>query len=121
MWSCCLMRNCSSSAALAASVMPAPNTGLTLHTASPNTAKRFGNAAYESNARKRDGGTDVLWGCYAFEVKRRKAIAGLYEWLAQADKGKGVPVAACRADGKEMLIVMRFQDWATLVRESLNA
>lgn len=71
--------------------------------------------------QERDGGTDVHWSGYAFEVKRRKAIAGLYEWLAQADKGKGVPVAACRADGKEMLIVMRFQDWATLVRESLNA
>lgn len=69
--------------------------------------------------QERDGGTDVHWGGFAFEVKRRKAIAGLYEWLAQADKGQGVPVAACRADGKEMLITMRFSDWAKLVREGM--
>lgn len=69
--------------------------------------------------QERDGGTDVHAIGYNFEVKRRKAIANLYEWLAQADTGTGTPVAACRADGKEMLIVMRFSDWAKLAREAM--
>ena len=82
-------------------------------------ADYLGASVTRNLGQERDGGTDVHWGGYAFEVKRRKAVAGLYEWLAQADCGHGTPVAAVRADGKEWLVTMRFSDWAKLVRESL--
>ena len=56
---------------------------------------------------------------YSIEVKRRARIAGLYDWIAQASEAAGIPVVACRADGKDWLIVMRLPDWIALAREEV--
>jgi hypothetical protein len=64
--------------------------------------------------QERDGGTDVHVPGFRFEVKRRKAVAGLYAWLEGADVGNGLPVVALRADGREWLAVMRFRDWSSI-------
>lgn len=57
--------------------------------------------------QERDGGSDIKLGRYSLEVKRRKRLAGLYDWLSGAD------FAVIRADGKGWLVAM---EWATFVK-----
>lgn len=65
--------------------------------------------------QERDGGTDVKLGPWAIEVKRRKKVANLYEWLLEAD------IAALRADGKGWLVVMPWALFVKLAREEVAA
>jgi len=69
----------------------------------------------------RDSGNDIDLPGFAVECKRRARLAGLYEWIAQADGGNGPPVLILRADGKGWLAVMRLPDWITLAREEVAA
>lgn len=73
----------------------------------------------------RDGGTDVLHDPFAFEVKRRKRIAGLYEWLEQAQdaaKNKGLEygMIAMRSDNNGWLVCMQMADFLKLAREEVS-
>lgn len=63
--------------------------------------------------QERDGGADVALGPWQIEVKRRKKVANLYEWLQDAD------IAALRADGKGWLVVMPWDLFAKLAREEV--
>lgn len=63
--------------------------------------------------QERDGGADVALGPWMIEVKRRRRIAGLYEWLDHSD------LAAIRADGKGWLVVMPWELFAKLAREEI--
>lgn len=69
--------------------------------------------------QERDSGTDIHLGPYRIEVKRRKRLAGLYEWMEQATYGDSLPVAAVRADGQEWLCVLRLSDFVRLAREDI--
>lgn len=69
----------------------------------------------------RDSGADLHICQFRVEVKRRKAIA-IHEWMDQAGAACGpahVPMVACRADGKEWLVVMRLTDAIPLIRGEL--
>jgi hypothetical protein len=77
-------------------------------------ADEFGVVVKRNLDQTRDGGTDIHIGPFRIEVKRRARIAGLYEWLAQAD-GE-LPALMLRADGKGWLVVMDFEKWARLAR-----
>lgn len=88
----------------------------------------FGVDVGRQLGQARDGGCDILLKPFVIEVKRRKRIANLYEWLDQSlvaaiDARCRVlgttPVVICRADGKEWLVVMSFLDWAKLAREEI--
>lgn len=76
----------------------------------------------------RDSGHDINLLPFAVEVKRRKKIAGLYEWIAQADPVRvagdetpsRIPTLMLRADGKEWLVVMRLPDWIQVAREEIS-
>jgi hypothetical protein len=83
-------------------------------------ADYLGINAKRNLGQERDSGTDVHVLGYTIECKRRAKVANLYDWMAQADIGTGTPAVAVRADGKEWLVTMRFDDWAKLVRESLS-
>jgi len=56
------------------------------------------------------------------ECKRRRSIA-VYEWMSQAvhdaeAEGKGnLPAVFCRGDDREMLTIMRTDDFLQLYRE----
>jgi hypothetical protein len=63
--------------------------------------------------QERDGGHDVDIGPLRAQVKRRKRVAGLYEFLEGAD------VLAIRADGKKWLMVMDWQMFVRLAREEI--
>ena len=64
--------------------------------------------------QERDGGHDVDIGPLKAQVKRRKRVAGLYEWLEGAD------LATIRADGKDWLVVMPWPLFAKLAREEIS-
>lgn len=64
--------------------------------------------------QERDGGEDIDLGPWKVQVKRRKRIAGLYEWLENAD------LATIRADGKGWLVVMPWPLFAKLAREEVK-
>lgn len=80
----------------------------------------FGIKTKRNLGQERDSGSDVPCGPFTFEVKRRKRVAGLYEWLTQAidaaEVSETIPALAVRADGREWLVVMTFADWAMLAR-----
>lgn len=84
----------------------------------------FGQVVKRNLGQERDSGTDIHVGPFAIEVKRRKAIAGLYEWLQQAQeaatsKGLQMGCVMLRADGKPFLVIQPFEDWARLARGEL--
>ena len=66
--------------------------------------------------QERDGGHDVSLKIakMKIEVKRRKRVANLYEWLDDAD------VVALRGDGSPWLMVMPMHKWALLMRAWLK-
>ena len=64
--------------------------------------------------QERDGGHDVDIGPLRAQVKRRKAVAGLYEFLDGAD------VLAIRADGERWLMVMDWPMFVRLAREEIR-
>lgn len=90
----------------------------------------FGQTVKRKLGQARDSGHDIDLPPFRIEVKRRKRIAGLYDWLEQADpmsplvypgasKGLFFPVVALRADGKDWLVVMRLRTWMRLAREEI--
>ena len=84
-------------------------------------AEEFGLVVRRRLGQERDSGHDLSLPGFAVEVKRRRRIAGLYQWLAQADCGAGSPLLLMRADGQEWLVTMRFSDWRRLAREEIAA
>lgn len=74
----------------------------------------FGLNLHRQLGQERDSGTDVHVPGFRIEVKRRKAIAGLYAWLATADVGGGLPLVCMRGDGREWLVAMRLADWVSI-------
>lgn len=87
-------------------------------------ADAIGQTVTRRLGQERDSGTDIHLGPFAIEVKRRKAIAGLYEWLGQAQEaatasGLKYGCVVLRADGKPFLVVHSFDDWITLARGEL--
>lgn len=85
----------------------------------------FGVEAERNLSQTRDGGFDISCPPFSIEVKRRKRIANLYEWLGQAERPvkhvlqRILPTLFLRGDNREWLVVMRFEDWAQLAREEL--
>ena len=69
----------------------------------------------------RDGGDDITLPPYRIECKRRASIS-TYVWMDQCAKSCGptdVPVVIARGDGRESLVVMRFDDWIKLAMEEI--
>jgi hypothetical protein len=100
----------------------------------------FGREVRRVLGQERDRGTDVMaLPPFRIEVKRRKAVAGLYDWIQQAtgltknpmrqdgrwysiEKGawyfrEAIPVVLLRADNQPWLAVMRMDDWAKLAKK----
>lgn len=71
----------------------------------------------------RDGGHDLEGGTRGFsiEVKRRKRLDTLEQWMAQAAQGGGEPVVFMRADGRPWRVLMDAQTFLRLAREDACA
>jgi Holliday junction resolvase len=66
--------------------------------------------------QSRDGGADIVTGGYVWEIKRRKRIGLVYEWLTQVKEATtqyvgAKPVLLIRADNEEWLIVEPATQW----------
>lgn len=62
----------------------------------------------------RDGGLDIDLGIYGIEVKRRKTLGTLREWMAQVKKAvrfRQTPVVIAREDNGEWMVVLPLQAW----------
>lgn len=73
--------------------------------------------------QERDKGADILTKPYRWEIKRRKRIGLIYEWLEEAQKSlqneSERPVIAFRADGKGWLVAMPIEEAIKLMREEI--
>jgi hypothetical protein len=74
--------------------------------------------------QERDMGADIHTPPYRWEIKRRKRIGLIYEWMQEAqDSLKDAserPLVAFRADGKGWLVAMPLDEAIRLIREELN-
>lgn len=68
----------------------------------------------------RDGGGDLTPGPWMVECKRRRSLGVVQAAMhqAQASAGKRTPLVVARADGRgeDVLVVLRWADFAALVR-----
>lgn len=84
-------------------------------------SEQLGRVVKRNIAQARDGGDDITIGRFRVEAKRRKGIA-VHDWVDQCVRACGpadVPLVACRADGRDWLVVMRLQDALPLIRGEL--
>lgn len=87
-------------------------------------AEEFGIPVKRTLGQARDSGTDIHLGRWRIEVKRRKRVANLYDWLKQAEDTCGPsqqPAVMLRADGEGWLVVMPWWVAARLMREDAAA
>ena len=73
--------------------------------------------------QERDKGADILTKPYRWEIKRRKRIGLIYDWLEEAQNSlqdaSERPVIAFRADGKGWLVAMPIEEAIKLMREEI--
>ena len=82
---------------------------------------QLGQIVRRNIGQSRDGGDDITVGRFRIECKRRARIA-TYEFMDQCTKScdpDDVPVVVMRGDGRDSLVVMRFDDWIKLAREEM--
>ena len=74
--------------------------------------------------QERDKGADILTKPYRWEIKRRKRIGMIYEWLEEAQNSlqnaTERPVVAFRADGKGWVVAMPILEFIKLIREEIH-
>lgn len=82
-----------------------------------------GAPARRNLSQTREGGTDIALGDWRIEVKRRARIAGIYDWLGQAERAcdgpRLTPVVCARADGKKWFAVLRIEDFLRILGNDL--
>lgn len=86
-------------------------------------SESFGTVVKRKLGQAREAGNDVDLPPYRIECKRRMRVGNLYEWMAQCQVDAAaheVPVVMLRADGKDWMVVMRFNDWAKIAREEIS-
>ena len=83
----------------------------------------LGVEVHRNLSQTRDGGTDIAMGSFRIEVKRRKSIGNIYEWLAQSENAAPepgqIPVVCARADGKKWFVVINLDDFCRLAGNEL--
>ena len=86
-------------------------------------AEHWGSVVRRRINQTRDGGHDLEGATrgFAIEVKRRKRLDTLEQWMAQAAQGAGEPVVFMRADGKPWRVLLDAQTFMRLVREDVCA
>ena len=69
-------------------------------------------------------GADIFTKPYRWEIKRRKRIGLIYDWLQEAQDSlqdaSERPVIAFRADGKGWLVAMPIEEAIKLMREEIT-
>lgn len=83
----------------------------------------LGVDAHRNLSQTRDGGTDIAFGNFRLEVKRRARIGQIYEWMEQSanacQTSEQIPVVCARADGKKWFVVLSIEDFCKLAGNEL--
>ena len=89
-----------------------------------NDLKEIGIDCGRNLDQWRDGGGDIEIEAWMIECKRRARIS-VYEWMDQcgaaALKAHKKPMVVCRADRKETLVIMRWEDMLSILAQSRDA
>lgn len=73
--------------------------------------------------QERDMGADIFTPPYRWEIKRRKRIGLVYDWMDEAYAScqpDERPVVAFRADGKKWIVAIPIDEFIKLIREETN-
>ena len=74
--------------------------------------------------QERDKGSDISTPPYRWEIKRRKRIGLLYDWMDESIEGlqnaSERPVVAFRGDGKGWLVTLPLLEFIRLIREEIK-
>ena len=83
----------------------------------------FGFPVKRLLGQERDMGADIYTKPYRWEVKRRKRIGLIYDWMDEAQNSlqnpSERPLIAFRADGKGWLVCMPLEEAIRLIREEI--
>ncbi len=86
-----------------------------------NDLKEIGIDCGRNLDQWRDGGGDIEIEAWMIECKRRARIS-VYEWVDQCTKAASKvgkkPMVVCRADRKETLVIMRWEDMLEILAKS---
>jgi len=72
--------------------------------------------------QERDMGADISTPPYRWEIKRRKRIGLVYDWMDEANaslKQGERPVVCFRADGKKWIVAIPIDEFIKLIREEI--
>lgn len=87
--------------------------------------KELGIDAKRNLSQTREGGCDISVGTFDIEVKRRKRIGQVYDWINQVQEASAdphrTPVVFARADGKEWLSILPLSVFLEIMREMMAA
>lgn len=83
-----------------------------------NDLKEIGIDCGRNLDQWRDGGGDIEINSWMIECKRRARIS-VYEWMDQCTKAASKtgkkPMVVCRADRKDTLVIMRWEDMLSIL------
>lgn len=88
----------------------------------------WGKKIQRNIGQARDGGDDITVKPFRIECKRRKGIS-VYKWLEQCIDSMlpyhigvtlQVPIVIARADQKEAIVIMRYEDWKRMAAGELE-
>lgn len=77
-------------------------------------SEHFGAEIKRHIGQARDGGLDIDLDIIGIEVKRRKSLKLLRDWMAQVRKAvrdKQRPALIVREDGGEWMVILPLQEW----------
>lgn len=82
----------------------------------------LGIECHRNLEQTREGGCDISLPPFCIEVKRRRRISNIYEWLKQAENSCQTgerPVTVFRADGKGWIAAVPLTLFLSLIREEV--
>jgi hypothetical protein len=82
-------------------------------------SKAAGRKIQRNIGQARDGGTDIPFGNFLIECKRRKALGTIEKWLKQATDaattGEQIPVVVARSDAGQSMAFLSLENFLLLV------
>ena len=97
------------------------NKGATFEREIVNSLKEIGVNCGRNLDQWREGGTDIELSAWMLECKRRARIS-VYDWMEQASKASKPkskkPMVICRADHKEALVILRWEDMLEILKHT---
>lgn len=82
-------------------------------------AEATGREVKRNIGQARDGGTDIPFGNFRIEAKRRRTLGTIEKWLKQSKDAcpkDELPAVVARSDGGESMVILSLDTFLLLVR-----